>query len=100
MNKYVYEVSIQLDSKLTESYLAWLKGHVEEMLKLPCFQTADIFIGEEGPKNLIRVHYSYKEPKDFQNYLDQYAEQMRAQLPEIFKNQLEFERALLKKVQL
>lgn len=98
MNEYVYEVSIRLDTKLTDAYMVWLKDHVAEMLKLPCFQTAQIYRGEEGSKNLIRVHYGYQEPIDFQTYLDRYAEKMRGQLPEIFKNQLEFERVLLKKV--
>lgn len=98
MTPYVYEVTIRLDKELLDPYLVWLKEHVEAMLKLPCFVGAETFNDSQGPKSLIRVHYFYKEPKDIQIYFDQYADTMRGQLPEVFKNKLDFERNLLERL--
>ena len=38
----LYAVELEMDASLREEYLAWLGGHVREMLALPGFVDAEI----------------------------------------------------------
>lgn len=39
----VYEVSVAIDPDIREAYMAWLRGHVAEIVTLPGFGGADVF---------------------------------------------------------
>ncbi len=39
----VYEVSVAIDPAIREAYMAWLRGHVAEIVALPGFTGADVF---------------------------------------------------------
>lgn len=78
----VYEVSIDVDAPLRADYLAWLRGHVDEILALPGFTGADILEvldpacgdGWFG----VCVQYRLRDAAALESYLREHAPRMRA----------------------
>lgn len=91
MAHYVYEVNIIGPKKIEKNYQKWLHKHVDDMLELPMFITAEqsaINIAEECFG--IRVKYFLESPEDLKKYLKEHAPQMRTQIDEEMAKQLEF----------
>ncbi len=93
-----YEVQIDVPEELEEKFVDWLIQHMEEMVKLPCFYQADRLevldaeMANESRRFLCR--YFYETKADMENYLSQYSQHIRGDLPEEWKTQLKFERRL------
>ncbi|HET9835850.1 MAG TPA: DUF4286 family protein [Rhodanobacteraceae bacterium] len=78
----VYVVELDVDAALAADYLHWLRAHVQEMLGLPGFQSAEIFERLEPAPESGRVgysvHYRLRDRAAFQGYLREHAARMRA----------------------
>ncbi|HET7222627.1 MAG TPA: DUF4286 family protein [Rhodanobacteraceae bacterium] len=77
----LYAVDLEMDASLREEYLAWLGGHVREMLALPGFVDAEIMARiEPSPPDgrwIVCVHYRLRDRAAWQTYLTGYAPRMR-----------------------
>lgn len=78
----VYVVDVDVDETVFTEYMAWLDAHVEEMLALPGFVSAEIFERREPApargRRSVSTHYRLKSKADLARYLAKHAERMRA----------------------
>ena len=77
----VYEVNIEVRDAAYADYRAWLVRHVEQMLALPGFVTAEIFERRDPPATAgtqaLTVHYRLVDEPALQRYLAEHAARMR-----------------------
>ncbi|HEX5488090.1 MAG TPA: DUF4286 family protein [Rhodanobacteraceae bacterium] len=77
----VYAVELELDAALHDEYLAWLHGHVREMLELPGFEGAEVLARLEPPppedRCVLIVHYRLRDRAAWETYLADHASRMR-----------------------
>jgi len=77
----VYVVELEMDAALRDEYLAWLAGHVREMLALPGFTGAEILIRSEPPpptgRFIVQAHYRLRDRPAWEGYLAHHAPRMR-----------------------
>ncbi len=77
----LYTVELEMDSALRDEYLAWLEGHVREMLALPGFTGAEILIRSEPPppagRFIVQAHYRLRDRAAWDGYLAHHAPRMR-----------------------
>ena len=77
----VYVVELEMDAALRDEYLAWLDGHVREMLALPGFIGAETLIRSEPPppdgRCIVQVHYRLRDQGAWDGYLAHHAARMR-----------------------
>lgn len=94
-----YVVELELAAALRDEYLAWLRGHVAEMLALPGFCEARIMRRREPPAPAGRVafavHYRLRDQAAWRGYLDDHAAHMRAAGVARFGTQVTASRHLL-----
>ena len=78
----VYAVELEMAAALRREYLAWLRGHVGEMLALPGFLDASLWVRREPPpapgRWVVCVHYRLRDRAAFEGYLADHAGRMRA----------------------
>lgn len=78
----VYAVELAMPAALRAEYLAWLDGHVGEMLALPGFLEAVVLIRTDPPPPaggfVVAVHYRLRDRAALDAYFAEYAEAMRA----------------------
>lgn len=78
----IYAVELEMDAALREEYLAWLRGHVAEMLALPGFIGAEIMERCEPPaapgRWVVAAHYRLRDRAALEDYLAGHAPRMRA----------------------
>lgn len=78
----VYIVELEMDVALRDEYLAWLRGHVVEMLALPGFEGAEILEQHDPPapagRWVVAAHYRLRDHATWQDYLAGHAPRMRA----------------------
>jgi antibiotic biosynthesis monooxygenase (ABM) superfamily enzyme len=77
----VYEVTLAVETGSSDSYLAWLREHVAQMLALPGFATAEIFaVVDDDPRSRRWcVQYRLRDAVDLDAYFAQHAARMRAE---------------------
>lgn len=97
----IYEVTIRIDQELAEAYRAWLGDHVRELLTLPGFLSAEVFVREpdcaeqaERPQELV-VAYRLESRQALERYLAEQAPAMRAKADEFFAGRYRIERRVL-----
>jgi hypothetical protein len=77
----VYAVELELDAALCDEYLAWLHGHVRQMLALPGFEGAEVLTRLEPPppagRCALTVHYRLRDRVAWEAYLADHAPRMR-----------------------
>lgn len=77
----VYEVNLDVEAGIAGEYEAWLRAHVEAMLALPGFVSAQLFAVDE-PVEAGRaawcVHYRLRDAAALDAYLREHAARMRA----------------------
>jgi len=83
-----YQVDLKINSDVILDFDDWLKDHVQAMLSLPGFLSASVDI----PDKTI-TFYQYRTVKfrlntkeDLDNYFDNHAERMRAEVDKRFKS--------------
>jgi antibiotic biosynthesis monooxygenase (ABM) superfamily enzyme len=77
----VYEVNLVVREAIHADYRAWLAGHIEEMLALPGFVSAEILdqIEPASPQGTraLTVCYRIADRASLDRYLDEHAPRMR-----------------------
>ncbi len=77
----VYAVELEMDTPLRDEYLAWLAGHVREMLALPRFVGTEILVRSEPPppvgRFIVHAHYRLRDRAAWEGYLAHHATRMR-----------------------
>lgn len=77
-----YEVELEMDAALHEEYLAWLRGHVAEMLALPGFLAGAVLERFDPPpppgQRVLLAQYQLRDRAAWQQYLSEHAPRMRA----------------------
>lgn len=78
----VYEVNLMVAEDLIETYLPWLKQHIEEMLTFEGFEGADLLCeartSNAGSQSFV-VHYRLRRISDLERYFEEDAERMRGE---------------------
>jgi len=79
--KVIYEVNLTVDIGLQSEYSDWLQQHIQQMLAIPGFISAQCFqIDEPVPDNKAcwTVHYLLQNQTALDDYLKHHAPAMRA----------------------
>lgn len=78
----VYEVNLAVEAAVAEAFVAWLPGHVAELLALPGFLEAEIFTVDEpaapAGEVSLSVRYRLRDRAALEGYLRDHAERLRA----------------------
>ena len=78
----VYEVNLSVEEGVAEAFLAWLPGHVAELLALPGFRSAEVCeVVEPAPPpgtRALSVRYRLDDPAALEGYLRDHAARLRA----------------------
>lgn len=78
----VYVVELEMEAALRGEYLAWLRGHVVDMLALPGFLEARILERRDPPPAtghwVVAMHYRLRDRAAWEAYLAGPAAGMRA----------------------
>ena len=76
-----YEVNLEIDAGIEADYRTWLRAHINEMLALPGFVSAQCFdVLEPAPaagRIALCVQYVLRDAQALQAYFDQHAARMR-----------------------
>jgi hypothetical protein len=96
----LYEVNIQVNADIYTAFYQWLEIHIQDMLRLPDFKTAKLFVGEanETEKKLV-VHYYLKDRQAMTRYLEELAPKMRTEGLEKFDSSFQIHRRILEYVE-
>ncbi|KFN49877.1 DUF4286 family protein [Arenimonas composti] len=81
MSAVIYEVNLQVRPDLAAAYLAWLHGHVAEILALPGFEAATIARDREATDDgwlQLCCHYRLRDADALETYLREHAPRLRA----------------------
>lgn len=77
----VYEVNLDVDAAVAADYRGWLDTHVQDMLALPGFVSAQVFeVAKpvEAGRVGYCVHYRLRDADALDAYLREHAARMRA----------------------
>ena len=96
-----YEVNLEIESTIKESFLKWLPGHIQEILLLKGFKKAAIFYDTSSDKYYkITIIYQLDSLENLQYYFDHHATSLREKTKKIFSDQFKASRRVLKLIQL
>ncbi len=91
----IYEVNIEVEPSIEQAFLQWLKKHIQDMESIDGFQKGTRVFREQTQATALSVHYFLDSEAVMDTYLREHAERMRGDLPEDFKNHLQFRRRIL-----
>ena len=94
----IYEVNLSIDTALETSFIAWLKIHINEMLKFDGFIDASLFIDMENnhtSKNWV-VQYDVESMAYLDDYFSLHAKRMRKEALDRFCDGFTYTRRILK----
>jgi antibiotic biosynthesis monooxygenase (ABM) superfamily enzyme len=95
----VYEVSVEVDAPIRADYLAWLEGHVAEILALPGFTGCDVFeVTDPADDATLRVCMQYRlvDEAALAAYLRDHAPRLRAEGAERFGTRMRASRRVMR----
>jgi quinol monooxygenase YgiN len=76
----VYEVRVSVDAGVRESYRAWIDGHVREILALPGFERAELYVEDaDGGEPVFVIRYHLVSRAALEDYLRDHAPRLRAE---------------------
>ena len=93
----IYEVNIQINAKIYDIFLSWLNSHAAEMLEFDGFKKYDIYKNKKNPLSLT-IHYYIENISYLENYLKDYAKDMRLKGKKEFQDQINIDRRVLLKL--
>ena len=97
--KLIYEVNIQIEPSVAEEYLTWLRPHVQHMLQIDGFHSAEIFtLEKESDRAGFVVHYHVRDKGALENYFLRHASAMRAEGIQKFGGKFSVERRVLERM--
>ena len=73
----IYEVNLEIDPSVYAEYMPWLDKHIQDILILPGFTKA-LLVKEQDFDYKISIQYYLESPASLDNYLKNYAPQIRA----------------------
>ncbi|MBI45707.1 MAG: hypothetical protein CMG66_06065 [Candidatus Marinimicrobia bacterium] len=93
----VYEVNLSVNGSIYDEYRKWLKNHIEKMLTFKGFYKYKMYTVSSDCLNQkeICIHYYIESLEDLEYYFDNYAEKMRLEGIELFKNNFSASRRIL-----
>lgn len=93
----VYSVRIEVDAAISESYLAWLKPHITEVVRAGGFMHAEFYESEEAVPNrrAFVIHYHTRSRKELELYLTRFAPKFRADAEARFGGRFQGTRQIL-----
>ena len=99
---FIYEVNLFVEYEIARDYAVWLKKHIEEMLQKQGFLSAEFYecSDEDIRKKHWCIQYRIESMQDLQNYLDNEAEEVRAESTAIFGENFSASRRVLTKSEL
>jgi hypothetical protein len=76
----IYEVTLHARMSIADEYLAWLRGHIAEMIALPQFESAELCELETTATDELSwcVRYRLRDRAALDAYLRDHAPRMRA----------------------
>ncbi|SDZ12683.1 protein of unknown function [Lysobacter sp. yr284] len=78
----IYEVTLDVDAAVAADFLAWLRGHIDEICALPGFLGADLHeLADPAPapgRQALCVRYRLRDAAALEAYLRDHAPRMRA----------------------
>lgn len=96
----LYEVSVRVERGIADAYLGWLPGHMQRILALPGFESAEAFEVVETPPGtahlLLCVHYRLRDADALDAYLREHAAAMRAESAHRFGDRARASRRILR----
>lgn len=79
----IYEVNLTLDSGIVTEFREWLGLHIDDMLRIDGFESAEVLLIEEPEpspgKVALSVRYLLRDRAALNQYLATHAAQMRAE---------------------
>ena len=98
----VYEVSLEVDHAVLAPYLAWLRGHMAQILTLPGFVDAQLYerrdVAADAPRHSLVVAYRLQDEAALENYFAHHAAAMRADGQARFPQQFSATRRVLREL--
>jgi hypothetical protein len=94
----IYEVNLELDAETAAEFDPWLNTHIDEMLRLPGFESAELFRdddSDEAPRTKRTVQYRVRSQSDLDAYLSDQAAAMRTAAEERFSGRFTASRRIL-----
>jgi antibiotic biosynthesis monooxygenase (ABM) superfamily enzyme len=84
----IYEVNLSIDPSIYKAYESWLPEHINSILALPGFISAESFKVESSPETQdrlsITVIYRLKDRESLDRYLKENAPRMRKAVTDLF----------------
>lgn len=95
----IYEVELTITDEIAEAYLSWLPTHIQDMLQIDGFMSADMeeVIEPVSKSTVVLVRYSVRSELDLFDYLELHAPIMRLQALDKFGEQFLASRRILKR---
>ena len=90
----LYEVTLQVEPAILGAYKDWLSEHMQHMLSLDGFVSAEMFINTENPNEIVCA-YRLKDMDAMRAYLAGPAKDMRADGVNRFGDQFSATRRIL-----
>ena len=98
--KVIYEVNLKIDRKIKDDFRIWLTGHIQDVLAIEGFESANWFEVDEKDLNMVTwtVHYGLRDLKALNSYLENHAPRLRAPAKEKFGDMFQATRRTLELV--
>ncbi|HZW62070.1 MAG TPA: DUF4286 family protein [Flavobacteriaceae bacterium] len=84
---YIYNVTLNIDESIHESWLKWIKEHIPKVLSTGKFYQAKltrVLIQEEMGGTTYSIQYYAKTREDLDTYYKNYADALRAEGANLF----------------
>ena len=93
-----YEVTLDVQAGIADSYLEWLLDHIREMETFPGFGTAVLYEDQTAPESIKRwvVSYPVNSIRELEDYVQKEAPRMREDGRNRFNDQFTASRRILK----
>ena len=97
----IYEVNIQVSTKIYQDYIQWLESHIFEMLQFDGFISNKKFLDKNLSNDQymhISVHYYLQSIKYLDKYLNNKAKKMRTISDKRFINNIKIRRRVIHEI--
>jgi len=96
--KVIYEVNLDIDAGIYQTFRDWLQTHIQEMLTIPGFETAKVYQpldNDDSSCEQLCIHYLLTNKKHLENYFKNDAQRMRQDALQRFGDKFKANRRIL-----